>query len=235
MTVEHRVREVVDEHVAQVRQDLDARVEALTANLASLADQQRTEIEQQATEARAAGVIEATRKIRVETLQRLLGSIRRIDEADGLNGILEALSKAALDQTSRVAVLLVDGYMFRPWGHFGFEPGTEPAEMPIGASGTLASAVTVGQSSFVEPAVEGQESMEPAFMRVAGGHRGMVIPLTVGGDVVAVLYADDTTLTVGEDDTSPWPEEVELLARHAAVRLENVTSTRAVEVLARPD
>jgi len=237
MTIEHRVREVVDEYVARVRHDLDAHVEVLTADLVRMAAEQEDQQEQQAAEQQAAQeqageVIKAARSVHAETLQRLLGSIRRIDESDGLNGILETLAQAVEAQTSRVAILLVDGYMFRTWGHFGFEDGTAPTELPIGASGTLASAVAVRQTSFVPPVTEDRESPEPAFMRLAEGHTGLVVPLSVGGEVVGVLYADDMTRSVAQEDVPLWIEEVELLARHAAVRLENVTSVRAVEALA---
>ena len=271
--MENRVRDVVGEYVARVRQDMDARVEALTTTLADLAVEQLRLQEQQAAEhrtlqkhladaqqalqeqhaateqalmeqlaaeeaaqqARATEVIRVARDARVETLHRVLDSFQRIDQSDGLNGILNALSTAVANQASRVAILLVDGYMLRPWGHRGFETGTEPAEMPIGASGTLASAVAVRKTSFVQPVAEGQPSVEPAFMRLPDGRRGFVVPLLVGGDVVAVLYADDSPGAAGENDTSSWSDEVELLARHAAVRLENVTSHRAVEALAGPN
>jgi hypothetical protein len=178
---------------------------------------------------------QGVRDSRVDTVERLLGSVRRIDEAGTLSGILEALARGAASETSRVAVLLVDGDMFRTWGHFGFAAGVGPTEMLIGVSGTLAAAVALHQTSFVPPLIEGRESAVPAFMRVPVGHTGLVVPLTVGGEVVAVLYADDVDRTAEQEDAPVWTEEVELLARHAALRLENVTSVRTVEVLARTD
>jgi len=168
-------------------------------------------------------------------MERLLGSVRRIDDSDSLNAILGALARGAAAETSRVAILLVDGYMFRTWGHFGFAEGTGPTEMPIGASGTLAAAVALRQTSFVPPIIDGREGDLPKFMRVPAGHTGLVVPLTVGGEVVAVLYADDMTRSLEHEDAPLWTEELELLARHASIRLENVTSARTVEVLVRTD
>jgi hypothetical protein len=50
---------------------------------------------------------------------------------------------------------------------------------------------------------------------------------------VAVLYADDVGRPEEQEDAPVWTEEVDLLVRHASVRLENVTSIRTVEVLTR--
>jgi len=195
----------------------------------------RQAAEERAEIARASQVLEAAREARVDTLERVLGAFRRIDQSEGLNTILDALTKAVAGRAARVAILLVDGYMLRPWGHTGFEAGTGPSEMPLGASGTLAAAVAVRKTTVVQQAADGQQNVEPAFMRLPTGRQGCIVPLLVGGDVVAILYADDLTRADDGADTASWSDEVELLARHAAVRLENITSHRAVEVLARSD
>jgi len=174
------------------------------------------------------------REGRVETLERLLAAIRRIDEASTLSGILEALAKGAAAETSRVAILLVEGDTLRTWGHFGFAANSGPIETPIGQSGVLAAAVALRQTSFVPPMLENRESNTPAFMRVPVGHTGLVTPIIVAGDVVALLYADDVDRLSMQEDAPVWTEEVELLVRHASVRLENVTSERTAELMSRP-
>ena len=176
----------------------------------------------------------SVREGRLETLERLLGAIRRIDEATTLSGILEALAKGAAAETSRVAVLLIEGDMLRTWGHLGFAAHAAPVEMSIGQSGVLAAAMALRQTSFVPPALDVQDPGTPAFMRVPVGHTGLVTPIVVAGEVVALLYADDVDRLSTQEDAPVWAEEVELLVRHAAVRLENVTSERTVEVLTRP-
>jgi hypothetical protein len=168
---------------------------------------------------------------RAEALARLLAAVRRIDESTSLTGILEALARAAAAETSRVAVLLVDGDTLRSWGHFGYTAGQGPFDMPLGEIGVLAATVALRQTSFVPPAVAGREAVTPAFMRVTIGHTGLVVPIIVGNEVVAVLYADDVGRREEQEDAPIWTEEVDLLVRHAALRLENVTSVRTVEVL----
>jgi len=171
------------------------------------------------------------RDSRIETLARLLGSVRRLDEASTLTGILETLAKGAAAETSRIAILLVDSELLRPWGHFGFSVADAPVELRVTQAPFLAAAVALKQTSFVPPAVDGQDASSPAFMRVPVGHTGLVVPIVVGAEVVAVLYADDVERLPEQEDAPVWTEEVELLVRHASLRLENVTSMQTVELL----
>jgi transcriptional regulator with GAF, ATPase, and Fis domain len=255
MTIEDRIREAVDGYLTKVRQDLDLHAQHLTDEILQLvmteqqewsAERDRVVAEALAEGARLVGqgqdaaaavatALQGSRQSRVETLERLTSAVRSIDESGTLTGILGALMRGTAAETSRVAILLVDGYMLRTWEHVGFEEGKGPTEMPIGAAGTLAAAVALKQASFVPTVIEGRDSTVPGFMRVPAGHTGLVVPLTVGGDVVAVLYADDVAKAVEQEDAPLWTEEVQLLARHAALALENVTSVRTVEVLAGTD
>ena len=255
MTIEDRIREAVDGYVGQMRQHLEARGQQLADEIVRLvsaeqeewsAERERVVAEALAEGARLVGqgqgaaeavtsTLQGSRQSRVETLERLMSAVRSIDEATSLTGILGALMHGAAAETSRVAILLIDGYMLRTWEHVGFEEGTAPTEMPIGAAGTLAAAVALKQTSFVPTVIEGSDSKVPGFMRVPAGHTGLVVPLAVGGDVVALLYADDVARAMEQEDAPLWTEEVQLMARHAALRLENVTSVRTVEVLAGTD
>ena len=255
MTIDDRIREAVDGYVAKVREHLEAESRQLSDEIVALvtaeqqewsADRDRVVAEALAEGARLVGqgqgaesavktALQGSRQSRVDTLERLMNAVRSIDESGSLTGILSALMRGVAAETSRVAILLVDGYMLRTWEHTGFAEGTGPTEMPIGAAGTLAAAVALKQTSFVPTVIEGRDSAVPGFMRVPAGHTGLVVPLTVGGDVVAVLYADDVARAVEQEDAPLWTEEIQLLARHAALRLENVTSVRTVEVLAGTD
>ncbi|HUR20629.1 MAG TPA: hypothetical protein VMZ90_07465 [Vicinamibacterales bacterium] len=255
MTIEDRIREAIDGYVARMRQHLEAQGQQLSDELVRLvtaeqeewsAERDRIVSEALAEGARLVGqsqvatsaeatALQGSRQSRLDTLERLMNAVRSIDESGSLTGILGALMKGAAAETSRVAILLVDGYMLRTWEHVGFDEGTGPTEMPIGAAGTLAAAVALKQTSFVPTVLEGGGSTVPGFMRVPAGHTGLVVPLSVGGDVVAVLYADDVARAMEQEDAPLWTEEIQLLARHAALRLENVTSVRTVEVLAGTD
>ncbi|TAK10864.1 MAG: hypothetical protein EPO35_13025, partial [Acidobacteria bacterium] len=93
------------------------------------------------------------REARIDTLERLLGTVRRIDEATSLTAILDTLAKGASEETSRVAILLVDGDMLKPWSSHGFAKGNSPTEIPIGTSGVLTATVALKQTSYVKPMI----------------------------------------------------------------------------------
>jgi len=297
MTMDHRLREIVDAFVARVRRDLDAHVQGLTADLLRVGNENqeywRSTLERAVTDARqdaergfkarlealrneltremdvrlagerqqlqsatnaamqatqaaalqasqaaAQAALDANKPVdvdnvrtaRVDTLERLLGAVRRIDDSTSLTGILQMLAEGAAQQTSRVALMLVDGDVLKPWSIHGFASGQEPRETSIGTSGLLTATVALKQTSFVKPLIA-REITTPGFMQVPVGHTGLVLPIIIGGEVVAVLYADDVGSQEVREDAPIWTEEIDLLARHAAIRLENLTSVRTTEVL----
>src|SRR2546427_115729 len=69
---------------------------------------------------------------------------------------------------------------------------------------------------------------EPSFAE--GGTDGVAIPVAMGGEIVAVLYADQGPLGHGGHDEAkregdhPWAVAIEILSRHAARCLEAWTA-----------
>jgi hypothetical protein len=179
---------------------------------------------------RSAAPESGVREARIDTLERLLGAVRKLDEADTLTSILDTLAKGASDETSRVAILLVDGDLLRPWCAHGFASGQAPTVTPIGTAGVLTATVALKQTSYVKPMIA-RDLTTPTFMQVPVGHTGLIVPLVVGGDVVAVLYADDVGRKEEHVDSPIWTDEIDLLVRHAALRLESITSQRTAEAL----
>lgn len=169
------------------------------------------------------------RDARVDTLERVLTSVRRIDSAVSLSEILEALADGVSAETSRVSILVVDGDHLRPLLSHGFAHGHAPHDLSIQSSGLLTATIALGQTSFVNPLIV-REINTPSFMHVPVGHTGLVVPMAVGGDVVAVLYADDVGRADVREDAPAWADEVDWLVRHAAVRLETITAHRTNEV-----
>lgn len=235
----------VNRLVAEAREDEARLAKRMQGDALAAADQllerrvaevreEETRIAKQVQD-QALAAVRRARESRLDDLERLMMALRRIDESNSLTAVLSALARGAAVETSRVAILLVDGDIFRTWEHLGFDDGTGPTEIPMDTAGALASAVSLKQTSLVTSVPDDDESSLPDFMRVPDGHTALAVPLLVGGDVVAVLYADDVSKTVEGDGVALWTEEVQLLARHAALRLENVTSVRAVEVLAGTD
>jgi hypothetical protein len=166
----------------------------------------------------------------VEAFTRLAAAVRHLDQAASLRGILEALADGARNAASRVALLLVELDTLRMWGHFGYDGGPGLSELPVDADSLLKSAVGGRQTTKV-PAEDGAGEGRPAFMRRPAGHAGLIFPLMVGGNVVAVLYADGPERQPETGAAPVWTEQLDILVLHAALRLENVTSLRTVEAL----
>ena len=207
-----------------------ARLEATRADLTRELDT-RLSNERAELEAATAANRSEMREEQIATFGRLLGSIRRLDEGTSLSGILDTLARGAAVEAARVAVLIVDGdgAVLRSWGQFGFATGHGPHDMPLSDSPLLASVIGMKQTAYIPRPTNDNDPGVPSFMRMPPDHVGVAIPLIVGGDVVGVLYADGRDRR--PDHASVWPEQVEMLVRHAALRLENVTSVRTVEVL----
>ena len=159
--------------------------------------------------------------------------MRQLDEASSLSAILEVLAKGAVAEAARVAVLVVEPEGFRVWGHFGFAEGHGPSQSAFGRVAALSKAVTTRQTSILSADDEEAAADLPAFMQPPAGQAGLIAPLAVGGEVVAILYAEGPERRSEHEEAAVWAEEVELLVRHGAARLENVTSERTVAALTR--
>jgi hypothetical protein len=150
-------------------------------------------------------------------LDRLVSSVRRIDAANALTDVLGALATGAAAETARVALLLAappaEGASSQPlqaWRLSGFPAPPAAFDIPLASAGDLARTGL-------------------PFAPLAKNRAGLALPIQVGGQTVAVLYADDGTAE--HASPAPWPEAIEVLARHAAARLEVVTAARTAQVL----
>ena len=237
MSREQRVREAVDRFVTRVRQDTDTRLEELATELLQVVQgdmrTNRVDLERAAIEV-ARAVAKGGAQARHALMDRVVNAIRHLDDATSLRGVLDALAEGAASEASRVAVLIVEDQTLRSYRSHGFGPGLAPVDMPVDASPLMASAVALRQTTTVLAAGERPDPRLPAFMRVATGQLGLILPLVLGRQVVAVVYAEGADRQPKETGSPVWTEQVEVLVRHAAARLENVTSQRTVEVLTNP-
>jgi hypothetical protein len=234
MSREQQVRQIVDRFVARVRQDVDARLETLGAELLD-AIEGSAEVGRVALERAAVDVARAVARgggqARHDLITRIISAVRRLDDATTLRGILDALAEGASAEADAAAVLIVSDGTVQSYKHHGFEPGRAPIDLPVSTSAVLNNVVTFRQAATVPSAGLAPAPDLPGFMRVRPGRVGLAIPLVVGKEVVAVVYAEGAERMPGEPGEPVWTEQVELLVRHASARLENVTSLRTVEVL----
>jgi hypothetical protein len=247
-----RVRQAIEAHADQLASDVTQSVDdarkSWQLELERAIAAERTSIDQHLSGQRAVladlkdettrghadlvAQLEKLRRDQARVISRLLDAVRSLDAAQSLTAILEALARSALTDRGRVIVFVVNGDTLQGWGHYGFEPGHEALDVPISAIKVVASAMATRQATVFPAAAADEDSGLPPFMRPAAGHTGLIAPLVVGGDVVAVIYADGPERR-GDEAGGRWAEEVELLVRHARARLESVTSEHTVLALTR--
>ncbi|MEZ5318193.1 MAG: hypothetical protein R2752_12395 [Vicinamibacterales bacterium] len=231
---EQQLRQTIDLVLSRIRQDVETHLETLAMELLRVVERRDVhgapDVKKAAVEI-ARAVAKGGDQARQDLMARLADAVRGLDDAGTLRSTMEALGRGAAAEAQRVAVLLVDDETLRNWGHYGFAAGQGPVDFSIAASPLIAASIRMRQVNLVPPAGSRPDPSLPAFMRVPPGCVGQVIPLVVGGQVVAVVYADGPERPGDALGPAVWTEHVEVLVRHAAARLENLTTRRAVEVL----
>jgi len=191
-------------------------------------------IEQRARElAAAAAAHEQARAAEAAAHQRLVAGVRAIDGARSLSDILDTLIICASGEAARVAILLAHHGELHGWRLAGFEARVDPPSViviPAGTGGILDEAMRSGGA--VTSAGAGAFA-PPAFAALPGHRACFAMPITIRNEAVALLYADDGA--GAERDAAsgapPWPDALEVFARHATRCLEAATAIKAVGVL----
>jgi hypothetical protein len=227
-----RVKEAIDRFVARVRHNIDVHLDTLASDLVrAIEDGGGTISGDRVSElARAASTIQ-TQEGKLDMIAKLVSALRLQDDATTLRGILDALARGASGEAARVAVFLVDGATLRNFADFGYLAGARPSDTALDSYDPVATVVRERQRLVLAAPAGARLPEVPPFMRAMSGNSGIVVPIIVAGAVVALLYAEGPERVAGQTATSVWMEHVEVLVRHAASRLENITSRRTVEVL----
>ena len=233
----------IEEARRRGRADLEAlRAEMEAARRAAAAEAEEVVINQlAAAQAQAERrVNEAVDRTRTDAHQahlahaaRLVDAIRTLDDARALGEVLDALADCAGREVDRAAVLVVKGERLRGWRLTGF-PDAGPAkniELDLDAAGLAGAVVRTGVTVSRPTVAPGDEQVTrqpalPPFAQTAGVRHATALPITVGGQVVAVLYADAPRLDT-PSASSRWPAVLEILARHASRALEAMTVQQA--------
>jgi chemotaxis protein histidine kinase CheA len=213
--------------------EMSRRNEAEARQSADVARQMAEDAQQQAGQARQAAeqslllTHAADRQQELACSDRTLAAFRKLDEARSLTAVLRVLADQAEHEIGRVALLLVIGSRLRGWEWRGLA-GTDAAiDVPIDPGTVFDRAIASGFPVSTSDAPLGADG-DPlaALLAIPPGRVGLAVPISVGGRVVAILYADDA------GDRTPvvpstWPELAEILARHAGRCLEALTVSHA--------
>jgi len=237
--LEQRLSDALTSRDAAIDEAVRAAVSAERQRLLADADQQARALADErdaavaAAEARAmvaaTASIDAARATERESetsgLARLVESIRGLDGATSLSEVLDALARAAGRETSRAAVVVVKGEHIVGWRLSGFgarDAQPKAIDLPLAESGVIGLAASSSRAATTR----GGDSDGPGFEPLPADRMGMAMPVLVGGRVVAVVYADDVTESPELAVAGPWPEAIEVLARHAGRCLEALAAQK---------
>ena len=163
---------------------------------------------------------------------RLTHGIRAIDAGRSLSEILTRLIDVAAAEDTRAALLLVEADRLRWWGSVGLDrPTDEALEANAAADHGILSDAINGCAPIL---MEGDSERRPAMFTAAPSAAELLaVPISLGGQVVAVLYAERRVGADAEGHDESWAATVEVLTRHASRALEAVTMLRTAHVLSR--
>jgi hypothetical protein len=156
---------------------------------------------------------------------RLVESVRGLDGATSLSEVLDALALAAAREAARAAVVVVKGDHIVGWRLSGFgarDAQPKSVDLPLAEAGVIGVAASSSRPATTQSGLDG-----PGFEHLPEDRMGLAMPVLVGGRVVAVVYADG--VSGSEHDhivPNPWPEAIEVLARHAGRCLEALTAQK---------
>jgi hypothetical protein len=123
-------------------------------------------------------------------LDRLSAAFDRLGTASNADQALEALADGLRDQGSRVALFHVRGQTLEGAYQNGFDIETDISKVviPLTIDSVFNAAITADQVEVFDTS----ELPEHALLPFGGTpSSGLLVPISVGGEAIAVLYADD--------------------------------------------
>ena len=166
------------------------------------------------------------RESELEIIERLSDAVRRMDEARSLTDIMTILVTAAGAEAPRAALFIANGDQMQGFKAHGFASDIRLVQV----QGDRLFHEAVGRRAPVATS-EDDEMRAPAVASLPADGRALAAPLTIGGEAVAMLYADDAAIVEETAPSGAWPEAVQILASHAGVCLAHLTATRTAEAL----
>jgi hypothetical protein len=156
----------------------------------------------------------------------LLDALRAIDEAPSLSAALAAVVKGAALESPRAALFIVNGTALQEWPVDGV-PTVHAGQISCEGqeAGFLADVLRSGEPQSIDGT---NGSAAPAFAGIGAGRRAIAVPFVLGGQPVALLYADEGT---DGQPLASWRDTVRILGRHASACLGYLTAVRTAQAL----
>ena len=212
----------------QVTRAAAARAQA-EAELARERREREDDVREQAQRVEAAAEARvAERQVQLAVVERILTAVRSLDTARSLSQVLSALLTSAAAEAPRVALFVMNGAELKGWKAEGFGVNAAALEVNGNDDGLLAEALRRS-----EPAVTSDGGpAAPGCANLPADRAAIAVPLLVGAQPVAVLYADDAG-DAPQQVPASWPEAIQILCRHASVNLAHLTAARAADTMRR--
>ena len=229
-----RLQDAVAVEVRNLARELAARAAeeraaAEAEREASLAGERDRALAERAAAISAAVAVERERAA-AGAVSRLLDAVRRLDAETTLGGVLDALADLAGAAAGRAALFVAAEDTLRGWRLVGFDPaggGERRRVLAAAQAGVVGRAIDERRSVPVaRGAGAGAPDRPPAFVALPEACAAVAVPVLVGGEPVGAVYADEGTRGSGPDGAR-WIPTIEILARHAGLRLEALAAERA--------
>jgi len=239
-----QTRGELEARLADVRREAEAQVQAVRADSESIRREESRVAEEiiieRLAEAQAAAARDLddsvarargdAQRAEVAHTARLADAIRTLDRGRSLGDVLDTLGQSAGREVDRAAVLILRGEALRGWRLTNFAVDSEARALTLSfdAAGVLGTVVRTGRpaAGLFTPAGGPDGAVLPAFARSETSRHALAFPITVGGQVVAVLYGDSPALEA-TSTTARWPAILEMLGRHSSRVLEAMTVRQA--------
>src|SRR5215471_5730534 len=206
MTLDARLKRAVDTLGDRLREEITRELRMMTDELSAEALAAREAAVQSAIAGVSSAIVATKPHADEPDGKHLLDGIRALDAARSLTAVLDTLVERAAAAASRAGVLLVRADRVRSWRD------NEPLDVPLAETGIVADAVRTRLAASTTAG----GTMSPPFAGVTVGAELHACPLSLSGDIVAILYAEGGNAAT-----------LEILARHAASILESLTAFRA--------
>ena len=228
-----RLQDAVAVEIRMLAQELSSRADAVRAEAvseheASLA-RERSRARAERAEAISAAVAVAREQAAVGVVSRLLDAVRRLDAETTLSGVLDTLADLAGADAGRAAVFVATDGGMQLWRCVGLDAPAGEGKPILTAADAGVAGCAIDERRIV--AVRGGAPAAapdgpPAFAALPAERTGVAVPVLIGGEPLVAVYADDGIEGRGLD-SARWIPLLEILARHAGVRLEALAAERA--------
>jgi regulator of replication initiation timing len=155
-------------------------------------------------------------------IDRLQDVFERVVRSTSVEDVLATVAEGLAEDFSRVAVFTVNDNRLEPTHQYGFDAhsGIEKVLVPLNADSLFSQAANADVVQAIAPAAVAK-SGGPSF----GGapNRIVTAPVKVRGEVLAVIYADDSGLDAIDEAVDDRVKLADLLRQTAVLRLDRLT------------